>query len=478
MKLQNKKIKSLLPVFVVVFFVLFLPGCKAAQKDTGAEAGSAHEIHYNTIVIDTHNDSLLNVVEAESLLPYFDIGQRVLMSQLDLPKMRDGGLDVAFFGAWTDDDINKNVPGNTILCLLNALYWLEEKNQESFGIAKTPKEMRDLYDSGKLAGVPAIEGGYSIKAHNYKELLAQYKDLGVAYISLCWSTSNDIGEGVYECYVDATPSSGGLTALGASVVREMNRLGIAVDVSHLNDATFWGVVEASSVPIIASHSNAWGVYKHMRNLKDDQMLAIAKSGGVVHQNFFSGYLGPPGQQGLENLIDMIDYTVKLIGIDHVGLGSDFDGGPMPFDLPNAMHYHKITAELVERGYTRENIEKILGKNTLRVMQAIQDAAEAPVVGGEPLVITPDIVMGGMLKSRKPRLAAKVEGNQIDAARFRIIVDGIAHVPAYDSGNGLLSVTLREPLPEKFHVVTFEGANTSGHITRETKIFYIDDEPSE
>ena len=482
MKFAIKKTLIVLPVILVALGVGVFSKCAAAPKAAAMETG--RDIHYSTITVDTHNDSLLNTVYQESWPPRVDIGISSARHQLDLVKMREGGLDVAFFGAFSEDHEREDLSNSVILRLLNALYWLEERNKDSFGITRAPEEMMALYKAGKLAGVPAIEGAYSLKSHNALELLRQYNDLKVAYITLCWHYSNALGEGVYAYYRDKKPSSGGLTPLGAEVVREMNRLGIAVDVSHMNDATFWGVVEASNAPIIASHSNAWGVFQHMRNLKDDQLIAIAKSGGVVHQNFYSGYLGPPGQQELKNMVDMIDYTVKLIGIDHVGLGSDFDGGSMPFDLPNAAYYYKITEELVSRGYSRGDIEKILGKNTLRVFQAIQDLAEAPVTGGEPLVIKADAnpvdinlagaVMGGILKTRTPLLQARIQGNQIDASRFRIIVDGIVYDPEYYAGTGILSVTLEKPLREKFHIVTFEGANTSGQVTRETKIFFIED----
>ena len=435
---------------------------------------SPQEIHFNAITIDTHNDSLLNVVNG-FWMPQTDIGKGNFRSQLDLPKMKQGGLDVAFFGAWTDDHTKKDRANSRILCLLNALYWVAERNTDTFGIARTPAEMEALVREGKLAGVPAVEGGYAFKSYNALELLKQYHDLGVAYISLCWSTSNDLGEGVYEYYINKAVSSGGLTPLGAEVVKEMNRLGMAVDVSHLNDRTFWDLVNVAKAPLIASHSNAWGLYQAARNLKDEQMIAIAKSGGVVHQNFYSGYLGPPGRQTIKELVDHIDYTVKLIGIDHVGLGSDFDGGSMPQDLPNASFYYKITEELVNRSYSREDIEKILGKNTLRVIRAIQDLAEAPFTGGEPVSITADFPMGAMFDNNEPLLKATVKGREIDVKSFRVIVDGIVHAPEYNAGTGLLSLQLKEPLQEKFHIVSFTGSNTSGQVTRETKIFCIKDE---
>jgi len=465
------KVTTPLQAVLITLVIVVFGACWDEPKAEVSKVKSARDIHYNTIVIDTHNNSLGNVIN-QYWLPENDIGNRFVFNQLDLVKMREGGLDVAFFAAFTDDNPIDGLANSRILSLLNALYWLEERNPETFGIAKTPKEMLDLYKSGKLAGVPAIEGGYSLKSHNALELLRQYHDLGAAYMGLCWHVSNALGEGVYERYWDYTPSSGGLTALGLSVVKEMNRLGIAVDISHMNERTFWDVVEAAKAPIIASHSGTWGVYEHARNLKDEQMKAIAESGGVVHMVFYTGYLGPTGKQGLESIIDMIDYSVKLIGVDHVGLGSDFDGGSVPVDLVNAMHYYKITEELVKRGFSEEDIEKILGKNTLRVFGAIQDLAEAPVIGGEPVVIIAGIGMGDILDNPTPLIKAKAQGNQIDFSRFRIIVDGIAYNPEYSAESGQIHLSIKEPLRDNFHVVTFEGANTSGQVTRVTKIFYI------
>jgi membrane dipeptidase len=439
---------------------------------------NALEIHYNNIAIDTHNDSMSMVINGTTWLPQNNPGPGISNAQLDLPKMRAGGLDVAFFGAYTNayaTDWTNNVgdrANSRILSLLNALYWSVEMNPNTLGLATTPRQIVDLYNEGKLVGVPAIEGAYSLKAYNYKELLAQYKDLGVVYSTLCWSTSNDLGEGVNERYINNVASTGGLTALGAEVVKEMNRLGMAVDVSHMNDATFWGVVDAIDAPIFASHSNSWGVYQNARNLKDEQMIAIAKTGGVVQQNFYSGYLGPVGQRTVKELVDHIDHAVKLIGIDHVGLGSDFDGGGMPTDLPNASYYYRVTEELVRRDYSRLDIQKILGLNTLRVIQAIQDRAVAPVLGGEPVAISADFAMGARFTGRTPLLTATVAGSEIDAGAFRVIVDGIVLAPTFDPVTGQLSVQPATALQESFHVVTFEGKNTSGQITRDTKIIYV------
>ena len=451
-----------------------------APEQKPAPAVNPEDIHNRSLVIDTHNDTMTLVLNGSSWLPENDPGLGLPNAQLDLPKMRAGGLNAAFFAAYTNAYAADYAQGageranSRILSLLNALYWVESKNPHTFGIAKTPQEIAALHNAGKLAGVPAIEGAYSLTGDNAPELLRQYKDLGVACIALCWNTSNALGEGINGLYIDNNPSSGGLTALGAEVVKEMNRLGIAVDVSHMNEATLRGVTGISRAPILASHSNAWGVFNHARNLKDEQMLAIAASGGVVQMNFYTGFLGPAGRQDVKALVDHIDYAVKLIGVDHVGLGSDFDGGAMPADLPDASYYYRITEELYERGYLREDIEKILGQNTLRAMRAIEEMAEIPPRGGEALDIRADFDMGAIFNERAPLFTAAVWGNQIDITGFYAVLDGITYTPEYDSASGRLSFKPAQPLQEAFHVITFAGQNTFGQETRETKIICIDD----
>lgn len=465
-------------VLALLLILLFVIGSLTTALAVPVISENALKIHDDAITIDTHNDTMMRVIDRNSWLPVNSLGDLQPGAQLDIPKMEAGGLDVAFCGSYTSGYTQIGRAGSRLLALINALHWTQRMNADKFGIATSVNEIEKLVREGKSVGVPTIEGAYSLEEYNAIELLNQYYDLGIRVVGLCWSNSNSLGEGVNEKYVDGTLSEGGLTDLGVKVVKEMNRLGMIVDVSHMNEETFWDVIEVAEAPVMASHSNARGLYDHVRNLTDEQIIALANTGGIVQQNFYAGYLGPDGDRDLKKLVDHIDYVVNLVGIDYVGLGSDFDGGGMPVDLPNASFYYRITEELVERGYKKSEIEKILGKNTLRVMKEVQNLAEKnPNNVGQGITIIPEIEMGEGLSSSTPLLKAKVsvlKGSKIDESKFRVIVDGIVYTPEYNSETGELSLQIEDPLIEKFHVVTFEGANNSGKITRETKIFYIED----
>lgn len=471
MKRKTGKIAAFLIVSMLVL------SCASLVSAVPATPENALKIHEDAIVVDTHNDAMLRVINSSTWLPANNIGNLLSNAQLDIPKMKAGGLDVAFFGSYTSGYTQPGRSNSRLLALINALHWTERMNKDKFGLATTVKEIEALVREGKSVGVPTIEGAYSLEEYNAIELLRQYYDLGIRAVGLCWSNSNSLGEGVNERYVDGTPSEGGLTELGAEVVREMNRLGMIVDVSHMNEETFWDVIEVAEAPVMASHSNVWELYNHVRNLKDEQIIALANTGGIVQQNFYAGYLGPVGDRDLKKLVDHIEYVIDLVGIDHVGLGSDFDGGGMPVDLPNASFYYRITEELIERGYKKSEIEKILGKNSLRVMKEVQNLAEKnPANVGQGITIIPDFEMGDGFDSTTPLLKAQVrrdKGSHIDESSFRVIIDGIVYTPDYDSETGALSLQVPEPLVQKFHVVTFEGKNISGKITRETRIFYVE-----
>jgi membrane dipeptidase len=400
--------------------------------------------------------------------------------------MEEGGLDVAFFAAYNSGYAQEGRANSRILALLNALYWNGRMNEKTFAIATSSKEIEELVKDRKV-GVPSIEGSYSLETYNYKGLLQQYYDLGVRMNALIWSNSNSLGGGVNNRRVDE-PSTVinrlGLTELGVKVVQEMDRLGMVIDVAHMNTETFWGVMAAAKGPVIASHScvrELWndpnatvgGERGTPRNLWDDQIIAIAKSGGTVQINFYPSFIGPTGRNGVKELVDHIDYVVKLVGIDYVGFGSDFDGASMPADMPTAAFLYKITEQLVDRGYSKKDIEKILGLNMMRVLKEVEAKAEK-LAEGPKIAITPDLSLGDSVTSRTPLLTARVVNNGVAAnvSSFKAVVDGIEYTPAYNSTTGVLSLQVPQPLVESFHVVTFEGASTNGVITRETRIFYI------
>lgn len=448
----------------------------------------AEEIHFNAIVVDTHNDTMMKVIDEVSWLPVINLGESLTDDfQLDLDKARAGGLDVAFYAAYTDyrvDALYTTARTNSrSLALINALYWNAGQNQDMV-LATSFREIEMGLDDDKHVALASLEGMYQFTTGNAIELLHQYYDLGVRAAGIVWNNANSLGSGTN---IHNNAPDAGLTEIGKEVIREMNRLGIIVDVSHMNENTFFDTMKIVEAPVMASHSGVDGVRPHVRNLSDDQLRSVEDNGGVVQINFWSTTVADIGQvANISKLVDHIDYVVELIGVDHVGLGSDFDGAPMPVDLPNASYLPNITAELVRRGYTQEDIEKILGGNALRVMKIVEDHADKPstaVSRGLGFSIMPDLSMGEVITDKKPLLTAEVIGHGssfIDPASFRIIVDGVGYEADFEPTTNRLSLQVPTELlgegPSKnsgnFHVVSFEGSNQYGVYARETRIFYV------
>ncbi|TJX13282.1 membrane dipeptidase [Tissierella creatinini] len=424
----------------------------------------------DTIIVDSHNDTMSRVIDEETWLPVVDIGDSTEL-HIDIPKMKAGKLEAGFFAAYNSEEKPERALSKT-LALINALYWTEESNKDEFSIASTYDEIENSIMDRKIAAIPTIEGAYSITEENYLELIKQYKDLSVKVVGFNWNYSNALGEGANEEYANNQKSSGGLTDLGKRLVKEMDDLGMIVDVSHMNEETFWGVIETSRAPIIASHSGAYSIRPHQRNLKDNQLKAIAKNGGVAAIVLCKTFIKDSEDVSLKDYMDHIDYAVSLIGIDHVAIGSDFDGCDLPLDIKDASELYKIRDELVNRGYREEDINKLLGKNTLRVIKAVEELAETHMEAKD-IEIIPDLKMGQAINGRTPLLTSKIEGN-IDGNSLRVIVDGVVYRHDYNEDNESVALKINRPLSEKFHVVTFEVANRVGEIKRETRIIYIED----
>ncbi len=431
-------------------------------------------VHTNATVIDTHNDTMMKVIDTSTWLPVTDIGSSTDF-QLDIAKARSGGLDVAFFAAFANhqaDGANSTRTNSKVLALINALHWTVSRNADRMAIGTSIETIEKGVREKKLVAVPAIEGAYALETENAIELLHQYYDLGVRSIGIVWNHENSLGAGA------TGPVGMGLTCLGKQVVREMIRLGIIIDVSHMNERTFWDTLALSPVPVIASHSSAYGVRAHMRNLTDEQLIALKKNGGVAQVNFWNDVLTDPGERAdIAKLADHIDYVAKLIGVDHAGLGSDFDGADMPVGMENVSKLPKLTEELMTRGYSDQNIIKILGDNTMRVIRKVQKNAFHTASEDKAIVINPTIKMGEVIDDASPHLQAQVKkqaGYEVDESGFRVVIDGIVHEPYYDANTGLISFHPEESLLAggNFHAVTFEGKTRSGTITRETVIFYI------
>jgi len=431
-------------------------------------------------VVDTHSDTLVKIIDDKTWLPAVDIGVDTEF-HIDIPKLRRGGVDVQYFGAFTSGYYTGGKPdveraNSRLLALFNAMYWTVRNNPRHIGLAVSVQDIEDLVKAGKISAVLSVEGAYSLGKSSGIRLLRQYHDLGVRMMGLVWNHSNELGEGVNGAYMDGTPSRGGLTDFGREVVAEMNRLGIIIDVSHMNEATFWDVMEISRGPVVASHSGAFGLRNHPRNLKDDQVRAVAEGGGVVQVVFYPKYLAEDEDTvSIETVVDHIEYITDLVGVEHVGIGSDFDGAAMPKDLKDASMIPRLQEALKRRGYSEADIEKIMGKNTLRVMREVWGKVGGGKVGSSALVIRPDIGMGEGLDEDSPVLSAHVksmDGTPIDASSLRIIVDGRVYEPVYSEQTGVISIRLTETLREKFHVVTFQAASQGGSVGSETRIFHI------
>ena len=425
----KKILFAAITVFLIQNFTCFTSGCTEKKdtknfKDDSAEQKlntskmdstinkfpdlekDAFKLHYDAIVIDTHNDILMPV-----MLEGADMTKETKSTQSDLVKWKKGGLDVQIFSIYIPEKI-KSDDFNYAIKLIDYLDNLQSEYPDELYIAKNYEELMKKVNEGKFCGLMGAEGGNIIEGSMDK--LETIFSRGVRYLGLTWNTSNAIGVSAKD--ETQRGKKGGLTDFGIEVVKKMNELGMIIDVSHLGETAFWDVVHTTKEPIIASHSCVYNLSPHYRNLKDDQVKAIAESGGIICVNFYSRFLDPNANSGqiksiqnkyksalkpledkygddligfneeryqyltenytyrgvpIDVLIDHIDYIVKLVGIDYVGLGSDFDGGiSTPNELYDATCYPVITKKLVERGYSEQDIRKILGLNFLRVFKSV------------------------------------------------------------------------------------------------------------
>ncbi len=327
------------------------PGKGASKVREGAE------LHRDAVVLDAHCDTLYAIMEGqrEDLGPS-DIGH------VDVPRLRAGGVDVQFFACWIPSEYKPDRGLKAALKLLDIAH-LELERREDILLILSRADVDRARAEGKVGVLLSIEGGEAVE-DDLAYLRTLYR-LGVRSICLTWNQRNLLADGVAEA-----ETGGGLTNLGREVVREMNRLGMIVDVSHLSEAGFWDVLEVSSHPVIASHSNARAVCPHPRNLSDDQIRALAQAGGVMGMNFSRLFVDPK-RHTLERVLDHIDHVVELVGPEHVGLGSDFDGiDETPEGLEDVSRMGNITAGLLARGYDEESVRLILGGNFLRVMERV------------------------------------------------------------------------------------------------------------
>lgn len=406
-----------------LLFCFFFYGCQEniESKKTSEETESqlidrALNIHRNVLTLDTHADTPLRMIE-----PGFDLSVRhdpnETGSKVDYPRMKAGDLDAIFFAAFVAQDI-RNDDGNErakALCLqmIDSVLVSVQRNSDAVGLALNPQDAYTLEKEGKRAIYIGIENGYPIgdDLSNVEE----YYNKGVRYITLVHSSNNDLADSATD---PNGPEHGGISDFGAQVIGEMNRLGIMVDVSHGNDSVFYDAIKMSKAPIIASHSNARAVTSHKRNMTDEMLKLMSKNGGVVQLTMLADYLReapenkardsafaalrsnmkgmdkmsadqrrslrkkfqeldekyPKPPATVKHVVDHIDHIVKIAGIDHVGIGCDFDGGGGIQGVFDASEVMNITIELVRRGYTEEEIAKIWGGNLIRVFKKAQEVS--------------------------------------------------------------------------------------------------------
>jgi len=283
---------------------------------------------------------------------------------VDLPRLMAGGVDLQVFALWVDPRQRRS--GFTVRCLelLEAVRQAVDAHPDRLQLVETRRDLDEVQRSGKIGVLLSIEGGECLEGS--LTALRAFRRLGVRALGLTWNLRNDLGDGVGQA-----ESRGGLTAFGRQVVHELNRLGMVVDVSHLSEAGFWDVLEVSSQPVIASHSNARAVCDHPRNLTDAQIRALAQMGGVMGMNFCPEFVVSDGSPTVEDVVRHIDHIVSLVGPDHVGMGSDFDGiDGTPVGLEDVSRMPAITEALLARGYDEDSVRKIMGGNFLRVFQQV------------------------------------------------------------------------------------------------------------
>lgn len=386
--------KKLLLPFVILFAIR-------------ASAQNAQEIHQRAILVDTHNDALSN-----ELITKVDLSKRQPIGNLDLVRAKEGGLDVQVFSIWCGEQYGKGTAFKFANREIDSLYALIKRNPGKMVLVRNAEELENAVAKKQFAAMIGVEGGHMIEDRmDYIDALAKR---GMRYLTLTWNNSTSWATSAAdETHHRDSLKHLGLTDYGKQIVRHLNELGVMVDVSHVGEQTFYDVIATSTKPVIASHSCVYNIDPHQRNMKDAQLKALAKNGGVVFVNFYSGFvdstygrkaarfikehrpeldslikvyhdfdlanirlnaihkaesdqLRPP----LSLLIKHIDYIAKLIGVDHVGIGSDFDGAESyPLGMDDVTDYPKITEELLKLHYSEADIDKILGGNFIRILKA-------------------------------------------------------------------------------------------------------------
>lgn len=379
-----------------------------------AFAQSSAGFHQKSILADTHNDILSTIVQQGYNLEDNLQGK----THTDLNRLKQGGVDIQIFSIFCDERFGKGTAFNYAIREMDTLQQVVNRNPDKIVLVKNPAQLKDVIRAGKIAALTGVEGGHMIE--DSISYLDSFYNRGARYMTLTWNNSVSWASSAADESKGQLPFGvKGLSDFGKQIVQRMNQLGMMVDISHVGEQTFKDVIGITKKPIIASHSSVYSLCPHPRNLKDEQIQAIGKNGGVIFINFYSGFIDSSYMQrkdsfnkshkpevdslvglkwhmnqvedwlfkkypqevadlrpALDQLIDHIDYVVKLIGVNHVGLGSDFDGiESAPKGLEGVEDFPKVTEALLKRGYSKKQVKKILGENFLRVFKSASSGTE-------------------------------------------------------------------------------------------------------
>jgi len=388
----------------VVCILLLIWSSLLAPVHADDIAERARKLHFSSIVLDTHDDTTQRFFSKT-----YDLAKRNPDGHIDIPRMREGGMNAIFFSIWIDGRTMGPPAVQKALDQIDAVHENVRRNSKEMVFCRTAGDIRKAHAQGKIAALIGVEGGHMIG--NDIRVVRIFGDLGVRYMTLSHFYNDEWADSSTD-----KPVHNGLTDYGKDIVREMNRQGIMVDISHVSDKTFYDALEVSKSPLIASHSSCRALCNHPRDMTDDMIKALAAKGGVIQINYEKSFIDQAYKEASdklsggvvavfdqlkkqcgddeeclgkkmtemekqataegklphvtwERIIDHIDHVVKLVGADHVGLGSDFDGANMPEGMDDCTHLPKITDALMRKGYSENDIRKILGGNILRVMEA-------------------------------------------------------------------------------------------------------------
>ena len=390
-------------ISVSLLLLLIMPTLSSAQSISD----QAKKLQSSSIVIDTHDDTTQRLLD-----PKFDLAIRHTDGNIDIPRMKEGGLDAIFFSIWISSKILGPEAVKKALDQIDAVRETVRKNPNDLMLATSSADIREAKKQHKIAVLMGVEGGHMMG--NDLSVLRTFAALGVRYMTLTHMDNNEWADSSTD-----KPAHNGLTDFGKDVIREMNRLGIIVDISHVSDKTFYDALETSKAPVFASHSSCRALCVAPRNMTDDMIRDLAKHGGVIQINYHVGFISqefrdyekahPEAEKEIHDevdkrcgnneacklttgdqvvrdmmqagklpkvdwtvIVDHIDHAVKIAGADHVGLGSDFDGAVMPLGMQDVTRIPQITDALLKKGYSESDIRKILGENTLRVLSQVEN----------------------------------------------------------------------------------------------------------